>query len=194
MPNEHATTTADIAYYNPALARWEDAPERTAQEWKNHVYGIDTMTYLANLTPYNPFGDTDGGKNTYQFGHEKMYERHTKNPGRLKFQIGDGPQADLPVSLMVPESYRARFQVNCDPVDHPNESPHDTYEWISVADMARSSWEEPAIFNQTDEHFVLGMRLSSRSIHVDDLPPYLPFLWILDKKEAVAAMKRAHAK
>ena len=189
-----ASSWDHIAYYNPALARWEEAPVRSAQEWKNHVYGIDTMTYRANLSPYYSFGDPDGGLNTYQFGHEKMYERYTKNPGRLKFQIGDSPETDLPVSFRVPENYRARFQINCDPVDHPNEPPHGPYEWISVADMARSSWEEPAIFNQTDEHFVFGMRLSSGSIHVDDLPPYLPFLWIMDKKEALAAMKRVQAK
>ena len=189
-----ASSWDHFAYYNPAQARWDDAPVRGAQEWKNHIYGIDTMTYRANLTPYNSFGDPDGGQDTYQFWHENRYEKYTKNPGRMKFQIGDGPVADLPVSLMVPESYRARFQVNSDPLDDPNGPTHGPYEWISVADMARSSWEEPVIFNQTDEHFVLGMRLSSRSIHVTDLPPYLPFLWILDKKEAVAAMKRTQAK
>jgi|GEM_PF-4473277 len=52
----------------------------------------------------------------------------------------------------------------------------------------------PAIFNQTDEQFVLGMRLAEGSIHFGDNPPYLPFLWIMDKKAAAAAMQRVDAK
>jgi len=184
-----ASSWEHFAYYNPAQARWEDAPVRRADEWKNYVDGIDTMTYRANLTPYDPFGDTAGGQNTYQFMYD-MYERWAKNPGRMKFKIGDRPVADLPVSLKVPESYRARFQVESE----PRENSPGPYEWISAVDMARSTWVQPAILNQTDEQFVLGTHLTTGSRHFGDISPYLPFLWIMDKKSAAAAMQRVDAK
>ena len=188
-----ASSWDHFAYYDPAQEKWQDAPVRPAGEWQEHVRNIDNSTLPSTLIPYNPFGDADGGKETYQFSLDKEI-----TPGRLKFQIGGGPLLQLPVSLKVPESYRARFQFNSDPAEYKAQLPTDPYEWITTADVARSNRVIPAILNQTDEHFVLAMRwvaVANKMIHIEaSNPPYLPFLWILDKKEATAAMKRAQAK
>ena len=188
-----ASSWNHFAYYDPAQSKWQDAPARTEREWRNYVYGMDNNVYRANLRPYNAFKDPSGGKDTYRF----RYEDDASTSGRLSFQIGGGFLADLPVSLKVPESYRARFQFNSDPTPNRDPLPDDHYEWITMADMARSNRVVPMILNQTDEHLVLAMRLTrtGTTMHFDAAsPPCMPFLWILDKKEAAAAMKKIQAK
>jgi hypothetical protein len=188
-----ASSWDHFAYYDPSQEKWQDAPVHSDGDWQEHVRNIDNSTLRTTLIPYNPFGDTAGGKDAYQFGLDKEI-----TPGRLKFKIGGGPLLQLPVSLKVPDSYRARFQFNSDPAEYKVQLPTDPYEWITTADVARSNRVVPAILNQTDEHFVLAMRwvaVPNRMIHIEaSNPPCLPFLWILDKKAAAAGMKRRQAK
>jgi len=176
-----------LAYYNPALARWEDAPVRSADEWKGYMQGLERDLFQATLFPQHRFQLGDGMDGA--FGGPT-----TTLAGILPFQFNDLRMGQLPVCMLVPDTYRARFQVDSKPGSNSQQAAE--YEWIRAADLARSDMVTPAILNQTDEYFVLGTRLglSSGSFHMNDLPPYLPFLWIMDKKEAAAAMKRVGVK
>ena len=193
-----ASSWNHLAYYDPTKEKWDDAPERSVGEWRLHVNDIDTKAFRSTHTPYIPFRAAEDGNNTYQFkcGDNGTYADVSKTPGFLKFQISGGPMSDLPVSMKVPANYRARFQVDSDPAEFKAPSPTDHFEWITIADMARSNRVTPALLDQTDAHLVLAMRLAPKgTMHFDvSAPPYLPFLWIMDKKEAVAAMKRVQAK
>ncbi|MCX6867924.1 MAG: hypothetical protein NTV46_17245 [Verrucomicrobia bacterium] len=115
-------------------------------------------------------------------------------PGRLKYQIGGGPSSYLPVRRKIPGTYRARFQVASNPGWKQVSPKYSQYEWIDVADMALSNMVMPVILNQTNDHLVCATRLTP-GYHINETnPPYLPFLWIMEKKEAAAAIKRAQAK
>jgi hypothetical protein len=62
--------------------------------------------------------------------------------GRLIFQRGSGPLRFLPVTMNIPDTYRARFQVLSQPPRVGDGGRRETndrkYEWIEVADLARS--------------------------------------------------------
>ena len=175
-----------LAYYNPALARWEDAPARSADEWRDYAQGIERNLFQSTLFPHHRFQLDDGMEGAFE-------GPSTTVTGRLPFQYSDLRKGHLPVRMRVPETYRARFQVDHE-VGLGQRQPAE-YEWIHVADLARSNMVTPAVLNQTDDFFVLGTRLASGGQHYTGKSrPYLPFLWILNKKEAAAAMKRVQAK
>ncbi|MEI6673770.1 MAG: ankyrin repeat domain-containing protein [Verrucomicrobiota bacterium] len=183
------STWDQFAYYNPAQATWEAAPNRTQQQWKEYVRGLEDKAAKATLFPHHQFKRDDGTLATFQ-------KTYLTEPGRLKFQVGNGPMCDLPVSQKVPEAYQARFQFRSNPgVNNPSDKAD--YEWVGIANLARSNRMMPAILNQTDDSIVLGMRFANAKggKHAENFtPPFLPFLWIMDKKAAQAAMQRAQGK
>jgi len=194
LRNDHgrllvASSWEHFAYYDPAKQHWDDAPKRSAAEWRSYVLEIDRNAYWARYAHYQ-FKPANGDADACQFD----YRDEATQPARLKFQIGDGPMSYLPVRMSIPDSYRARFQVASDGGVALKNPADRKYEWINIADMARSSMAIPAILNQTENHLVLATRVTS-GIHVSATEPtYLPFLWIMNKSEAQAAMNRAQAK
>ena len=184
-----ASSWEHFAYYDPVKQQWDDAPKRSAAEWRTYVLEIDRNAYWARFA-HHQFKPATDNADTYQFD----YRDGATQPGRLKFQIGDGPLSYLPVRMTIPDTYRARFQVASDGGVALKDPADRKYEWINIADMARSSMTTPAVLNQTDNHLVLATCVAS-GIHVSSTEPtYLPFLWIMNKTEAQAAMNRSHAK
>ena len=175
----------DYAYYNPMLGKWEQAPQRTATEWQQHLQAIENKALLARIYPRHRYQSDDKTKGVFSW---------TTEPGYLPFRDGNGPWLHLPVRMSVPASYQARFQVESDL--GLRGGTNGNYEWIAIADMVRSNMMAPSIVNQTDQDIVLTIHISDdwNSWHYAAAPPSLPFLWILDKKEAFAAMKKIQGK
>jgi len=186
-----ASSWDHFAYYDPAKEQWTDAPARSAEEWKAHDRELYNNEYRAIYLPPHVCEHADGS-------FEAFAEASKTSPGRLKFQCenGDAPTFNLPVSLQVPSDYPARFQVFSN-AKHGT-SAADKVEWIRIADLVRSNMLIPVILNQTADTFVLGLQwvvTPNETMHINPThPPCLPFLWILDKQDAHAAIKRVQEK
>lgn len=171
---------------------WTTDPERSDAQGKGFVETLERRDYHATLFPHHLFKREDG--KTDAFGAP-----NTSKPGQLEFQKLNSPISYLPVDLRIPDSYVGRFQVLAKPLGMNEPLPVDNkgnleYEWVRVADYARSLSMRPGILNQTESHFVLGSEIYFGNSHHVYPGTYLPFLWAIDKAEMSESMRRASEK
>ena len=175
-----ASSWEHLAHFDPASDKWIETPGLTPQQWQKRVLDIDRRDLHATLFPQHRFANDNGRLDT--FGGPDA-----SKPGCLVF-AANGKEARLPVSLVVPDSYRGGFMLSA---DIPNTAPvqRTSPERVSAPDLARSTMVSPVILNQTAEHFVIGLRFRTwGGILSPSEPTYLPFLWIIDKKSMRTAM------
>lgn len=178
--------------FDPQSGNWTTDPERTDAQGKGFVENLERRDYHATIFPHHLFKREDG--KTDAFGAPDC-----SKPGQLEFQKLNRPISYLPVDLRIPDSYVGRFQVLSKPLGTnetlPISSDQLEYEWVNVADYARSLSMRPGILNQTESHFVLGAHVyPGRSHHIIGSGTYLPFLWAIDKAEMSEGMQRASEK